>query len=229
MSIEYLNKICGNPYYAEPTIPYVGTNIPLSGSYIGQLIQVNNAAVPSGRSILRWNGTIWAPPAGEPIALKWRGAASPIAQVTPGVTTLTEIYGATSPIIPDYMLPDGLVFGASGWIIAINPAGVSGCLVALGLSGGIMTGTADYYYPHGATITPAPTGLGAPYNTRGRGFVTGGLFKGASGSGSGGGIVNNTHGTFVSGANRVWAMAKPSGLADQIRLEGYSFVSEGNL
>lgn len=210
---------------------YVGATLPALGSYIGQLIQVDNSAVPSGRSILRWNGTIWAPPRGEPIAVKWRTAAAPIANVTPGVTTLTEIYGASagSPIIPDYMLPDGLVFEASGWIAAYNTAGVSGCVVGIGISGSIMTGNNESYYPHGSATTPAPTGLGAPYNTRGRGMVSGGLFKGASGNGNGGGIMHNAHGTVVAGATRVWAMAKPSGVADRIQLDGYSFVSEGNL
>lgn len=210
---------------------YVGATLPALGAYIGQLIQVDNSAVPSGRSILRWNGTIWAPPRGEPIAVKWRTAAAPIASVTPGATTLTEIYGASagSPIIPDYMLPDGLVFEASGWIAAYNAAGVSGCMVGIGISGSIMTGTTESYYPHASTVTPAATGLGASYSTRGRGIVSGGLFKGASGAGNGGGIFINTHGTVVAGANRVWAMAKPSGVADRIQLDGYSFVSEGNL
>lgn len=210
---------------------YVGATLPALGAYIGQLIQVDNSAVPSGRSILRWNGTIWAPPRGEPIAIKWRTAAAPIANVTPGVTTLTEIYGASagSPIIPDYMLPDGLVFEASGWIGAYNAAGVYGCVVGIGISGSIMTGNNESYYPHGSVTTPAPTGLGAPYSTRGRGIVLGGLFKGASGGGNGGSILSNAHGTVVAGANRVWAMAKPSGVADRIQLDGYSFVSEGNL
>lgn len=218
-----------NPSSCGPI--YNGTTLPLPTGGDCLRIRAINPAVPKGWSWLEWTGAIWAPPRGEPIAVKWRSSAAPIANVTPGVTTLTEIYGASagSPIIPDYMLPDGLVFEASGWIAAYNAAGVSGCVLGIGISGSIMTGTAEFYYPHAAGVTPTATGLGAPYNTRGRGIVSGGLFKGAAGSGNGGGIINNTHGTVVAGANRVWAMAKPSGVADRIQLDGYSFVSEGNL
>lgn len=77
---------------------YVGATLPALGSYIGQLIQVDNSAVPSGRSILRWNGTIWAPPAGELIAAAASSTPGPLALVTPGVTTLTQIWA--SEVIP---------------------------------------------------------------------------------------------------------------------------------
>lgn len=212
--------------------PYVGSAIPTATmARKGDLIQVDNPAVPLGRSILRCTGTIWAPPRGEPIAEKWRTPGAYIVSTVPGVTSLIEVYGASngSQVIPDYMLPFGLVFEASGWVQAFNPAGVSGCILGIVLSGSVPTGAFTYNYPYSASVIPQQYGVGPSYNMRGRGIVDATSFRGADGTGGGGAIVSNVHGTFVPGSNRVWVMAKPSKIDDSIRLDGYSIVSEGNL
>ena len=233
MSIEYLNKICGNPYYAEPTIPYVGTNIPLSGSYIGQLIRVDNAAVPGGRSILRWTGAIWAPPAGEPIAAAASSTPVPLALVTPGVTTLTQIWA--SAVIPDYMIPELLEFEIDANLGVKNPSPVAGYMVGVGISGAIPTGTSQYSYPASFFGTPGATffaGIGGAWTgKRAQALRHFGAFKHPDPYAAGGGAARsaNTCGNFVSGSNRVYAMAKPSSVSDQVQFDCVQVYSKGNL
>lgn len=212
---------------------YVGTNIPLSGSYIGQLIQVDNAAVPGGRSILRWNGTIWAPPAGELIASTPAGLTT--AGVTPAVTDLTKIW--ESPVIPDYMLPIFLEMEISGNMGARNAggAGVAGCVLGCGIVGSVPTAIIAFSYPLSATVTP-PTAFsnGIGSGQSGKRML---IFRGASSfshqdpNSTVGGVIKDSGsmGNFVSGANRLYAMAKPSSVTDTIRLDGIQVWSKGNL
>ena len=206
--------------------PYVGSVLPPVGP-VGREILVDNAAVPSGCSKLRSNGTIWAPPAGELIAAVWRGA-SPVALVTPGVTTLTVVY--SSPVIPDYMLPANQKGRLTGNICAFNAAGVPNCMVALCISGSVpTTGYAfSYNYPLAQNVTPNSGGMGVAaisfceviLNNARANFMH---------PTSGGPLERNSGGNFVSGANKIYAMAQPSSVTDQIQFDGASFVSEGNL
>lgn len=208
---------------------------PASGTYVGQIIWVANPAVPRGRSRLEWTGTVWAPPAGEMIAAIWRGA-SPVALVTPGNTSLTVVY--QSQIIPDYMLPANIKARICGFMSAKNAAGVANCLLAMAISGNVPTVTYQYAYayPLGTAVTPNSAGIGiglTPTNPRtphcgiisvpnARNYFLQSFNAGPM-------EMASTDFQFVAGQNRVYAMAQPSGAADQIQLDGYSIVSEGNL
>lgn len=207
---------------------------PASGSYVGQIIWVANPAVPRGRSRLEWTGTVWAPPAGELIAAIWRGAA-PVALVTPGNTSLTVVY--QSPIIPDYMLPANIKASICGFMSAKNAAGVANCLLGFAVSGTVPTVgyQYDYAYPLSCIVTPSASGIGigmtpAP-KTRQCGTISlpnaRNYFLQPYNYGPL--EMSSTDFPFVTGQNRVYAMAQPSGAADQIQLDGYSIVSEGNL
>lgn len=215
---------------AENGAPYVynGTArpLPVAGDYIGQRIMVANAAVPRGVSRLEWTGAIWAPPAGELIAGIWCGA-NPVALVTPGVTSLTKIYA--SPVIPDYMLPDGLIFTANSIMSAANASGVSGCMLGVTISGNTPTGATAQLYARGATVTPGgnPLALGASVATAQRKATA---FRTSHGEmPSAFAFDLSPIGTFVSNACKLYAMAKPSGVNDQIRFDGASVISMGAL
>ena len=210
--------------------PYVynGTTRPLptAGDYIGQRIMVANVAVPRRVSRLEWTGTIWAPPSGELIAGIW-GSVNPVALVTPGVTTLTQIYA--SPVIPDYMLPDGVVFTTNAIMAATNAAGVYGCVIGVTISGSQPTDVLAQFYARGVTITPGgnPQALGTSVATA---YRKASAFRTSHGEVPSGLTFNATPiGTFASGACRLYAMAKPSGVADQIRFDGASVISMGAL
>lgn len=210
--------------------PYVynGTTrpLPVAGDYIGQRIMVANAAVPRGVSRLEWTGSIWAPPSGELIVGIW-GNANPVALVTPGVTSLTKIY--ESPVIQDYMLPDGVIARVDTVMCAINVAGVGGCILGVGICGAIPSGQNIINYPANASIIPDNIGgvgiSGASYYLKRKAgnFVHSGVYT------TGRNIDTNTCGPYNSGACKLYAMAKPSGVADQIRFDGASVISMGAL
>lgn len=212
---------------------YVGATLPALGAYIGQLIQVDNSAVPSGRSILRWNGAIWAPPAGELIAAAASSTPGPLALVTPGVTTLTQIWA--SEVIPDYMIPELLEFEIDANLGVKNPSPVAGSVVGVGISGVIPTGTSQCNYPASFFCTHGTTyfaGIGSAWTgKRAQAIRHFGAFKHpdpytTEGSSS---RDANTCGDFVSGSNRVYAMAKPSSVSDQVRFDCVQVYSKGNL
>lgn len=207
---------------------YVGATLPALGAYIGQLIQVDNAAVPGGRSILRWNGTIWAPPAGELIASAWRGS-SPVALVTPGAVAVTKIW--ESEIIPDYMIPSMLAMEMFGMAAAYNASGVPGCVLGFSLNNAVPSGASVFGYFLSASVTPPPFGAGVNSSIRAK-LQRNGAFVYNNGDGSsfsGGHLQSSTTGAFSSNAMRLYLMAKPSGIADQINMSGVSLVSVGNL
>ena len=195
---------------------------------IGAEAVVPNAAVPRGVSRLRRGAAVWAPPAGEPIATAAPSSdAAPIALVTPGVTTLVQIWA--SEIIPDYMVPNRLEMWVSGNLGVANASGIAGALVGLGLSGNVPSGTAEYLYPIASTRTPTIQfqGIGSSVDAR---LATrrGGLFKHCD-TAFATSYDQNPCGPFVSGNTKLYAMAKPSSVADQIRFDGAMVVSKGNL
>ena len=195
---------------------------------IGATAIVPNAAVPGGLSRLRRGASVWAPPAGEPIAIATPASdTAPIALVTPGVTTLVQIWA--SEIIPDYMTPNLIEVFVSGNLGVANPSGIAGALVGLGLSGNVPSGTFSHMYPIAVTRMPINqfTGIGSATDAR---LATrrGGFFKHCDPAGATS-YDQNTCGPFVSGNTKLYAMAKPSSVADQIRFDGAMVVSKGNL
>ena len=195
---------------------------------IGAEAEVPNAAVPGGVSRLRRGATVWAPPAGEPIAIATPSSdVAPIALVTPGVTTLVQIWA--SEIIPDYMTPNLIEVLVSGNLGVANPSGIAGAFVGLGLSGNVPSGTFEVLYPIASVRTPDSyfKGIGGTLSAR-LGTRRGGFFKHTD-SGLASSYDQNACGPFVSGKNKLYAMAKPSSVADQIRFDGAMVVSKGNL
>ena len=195
---------------------------------IGAEAVVPNAAVLGGVSRLRRGAAVWAPPAGEPIATATPSSdAAPIALVTPGVTTLVQIWA--SEIVPDYMVPNLLEMWVSGNLGVMNASGIDGAVVGLGLSGNVPSGAFAYMYPIAATRTPTPQffGIGSSIDPR---LATrrGGFFKHCDTSYATS-YDQNYCGPFVSGNTKLYAMAKPSSVADQIRFDGAMVVSRGNL
>lgn len=207
---------------------YVGANIPASEADVGQLIQVDNPAVPGGRSILRWTGALWAPPAGELIAMKWRDA-NPVALVTPGVTTQVLIW--QSEIIPEYMIPDLGTFEISGGLSAKNAAGIAGCLVMLG-----MSSTPTVCSALAGSITPNATGVGigvhgtypSPAYTHSSVVTRVRSFAGFMVPVNGGQFPGNNQGVDIPGQIRAMAVAKPSSTTDQIQFDGIRIISRGS-
>lgn len=200
----------------------------IAGIAIGATVSVPNSTVPSGWSTLRRGPAVWAPPAGELIAAAVPSSDSaPVALVTPGVTTLVQIRAIG--IIPDYMVPNRLEMWVSGNLGVMNASGIAGSLVGIGLSGNVPSGTAEYQYPIASMRTPNDSfqGIGSSIAAR---LVTrrGGFFKHCDAAFSSS-YDQNTCGPFVSGNTKLYAMAKPSSVADQIRFDGAMVVSKGNL
>lgn len=220
------------PFVRGSPLPFF-TTPPAVGRYIGQQILVPNPAVPRGQSRLEWTGTIWAPPAGELIAAKWRDA-NPVALVTPGVVALTQIWAGA--VIPDYMLPENIKCVITGALSVKNAAGAPGCRLLLSVSGSVPGTGTDLQHPIGSTITPTATGVGI--GTSGAGInktVNSAHVSVREGkdyfahAGNAGSLESMAVQPYVAGANRLYAMAIPSSTTDQFQLDGMSLVSEGNL
>lgn len=209
---------------------YVGSSIPPLGSYVGEFIQVDNPAVPGGRSILRWTETLWAPPAGELIAAAVSSTPSPVALVTPGALTLTQIWA--SPVIPDYMIPNLLQMEIVGNYGVSNGSGVSGAILGIGLCGAVpVKGGADDY-PLGLSLTPSVIFVGITSGTHGRRHVSrrgSAFYHQNGGSGQASGIEYASTGPRNPGSNKLYAMAKASHVNDSFRLEHIEVYSRGNL
>lgn len=237
-TVAGVEKQWNDSYWIAPAalgggIVYDGVTypLPLTAPYKGYKIAVVNPAVPDGWSTLKWTGMGWAPPAGELIAATPPGLTT--ALVTPGVTTLTQIWA--SQVIPDYMTPPNLEMEISGNIGVKNSAGVAGCIVGCGICGGTPSGASAFNYPISASVTPAS----AFYNGAGSGVVgrRALIFRGAASFqhpdpvSSTGGISKDSGimGGAVSGENRLYAMAKPSSPSDQVRFDGAQVWSKGNL
>ena len=209
------------------------TTPPATGQYIGQQILVPNPAVPRGQSRLEWTGTLWAPPAGELIAGKWRDA-TPVALVTPGVVALTQIWAGA--IIPDYMLPEHIKCTIKGALSVKNASGVSGCRLLLSVSGTVPPTGTDAHHPIGNAVTPTASGVGigtsgsGPTKTVNSSYVSVRAGKDYfAHTGNSGHLEGAAFQPYVAGANRLYAMALPSSAADQFQLDGMSLISEGNL
>lgn len=210
--------------------PYVGATIPTATSARrGDLIQVDNAAVPLGRSILRCTGTTWAPPAGEVLAVALPvDDNTPIYNQAPGGTSLVTIW--SSPVIPDYLLPNLVEFEICANVGLSNATGTAGAVIGVGISGVVPVGATTSAYPLAWTGTPQiyPTGPGDKVNAFGC------RRKGGFRHGGGAGTVatsydQNTCGAFVAGANKLWIMAKPSKTDDVCRFDGAIVRAKGNI
>lgn len=211
-----------------PFNPFASTAVPASGNYVGERIAVVNPAIfPRGWSWLEWSGSVWFPPVGEPIAVRW---ADPIRSVTPGVTTQVEIYGAdgnTSPIIPDYMLPDGIIFKNEMCGGIATPTTPSAYILGLNVGGDTPTNL-DGYNTHIANTGNTISGGGV----RGPnlGFNTLGKRSGTMMRGQGLGNRQSFDAqvcSFTPGGNRVWLSAKCGRTDDTVKLFGYKITSMG--
>lgn len=210
---------------------YVGSNIPASGSDVGQLIQVDNPAVPGGRSILRWTGTLWAPPAGEPIAIANVApttVAVPVADVTPGVTTVVQVY--QGPVIPNYMLPLGLRISTRAKFRITNPGtGVAGALLGCGISGSAPNMVNYNDFPNGVQVTPPTYQTGNNADVMKPSIRTSTLFGNSPASISTADSDNQYGLPFVSGSNRLYCTAKPSSVTDRVIFWWGIVTSDGAL
>ena len=218
----------GGSFGRVTALQVVALQAAIASIAIGATAIVPNAAVPGGLSRLRRGASVWAPPAGEPIATAAPSSdAAPIALVTPGVTTLVQIWA--SEIIPDYMVPNLLEMWVSGNLGFANPSGIAGALVGLGLSGNVPSGTFEVLYPIASVRTPTSQffGIGSATDAR-LATLRGGFFKHCD-TAYATSYDQNTCGPFVSGNTKLYAMAKPSSVADQIRFDGAMVVSKGNL
>lgn len=206
---------------------YNGTTIPLptpSVSLLGSKIPVVNPAVPRGYSWLECNGTAWVPPTGELIAGTWRNGAS-IAAVTPGVAaTVVTIW--ESVVIPDYMLPAGLVYLVRGAFVVKNASGVANALGGVGLCANTYVLSGNASFPVGFSATPDANGQNGG-QWQGLGLLEGGIFYN-QGNGNRS-LTFGTPGSFVSGQTKLRAVARPSGVADQYILDGASVISMGSV
>jgi hypothetical protein len=214
------------PYLGSPSNPFTSTAVPASGNYVGERIAVVNPAIlPRGWSWLEWSGSVWFPPAGELIATRW---ASPIRSVTPGVTAQVEIYGSagnTSPIIPDYMLPDKIVFKNEMCAGISTPTTSSAYTIGLTVGGSIaaLSGYNSHIAAQGNSSTVGVRG--APLGLSMLGMRNGSTMQcqalGTLQS------IDAPAGSFTSGANRVWLAAICGRTDDTVRLYGYNITSMG--
>lgn len=205
-----------------------------NGGALGQIVWLPNPAVPLGRSRLQWNGTAWVPPAGEPIILinpQLNGSA--IVDITPGVTTLLQIWA--SNVIPDYMIPDGLNMSIEGNIGAMNSVSQTNTvLLGFALSGSVPTAIAYGAYIPASNQTPNaafPKGLGSGIYYQRLISRYNDAFRGpdpvyGDGSVSLSGV---TTGYAVSNSIRLYAMANPGHISDRILFYRAAVYSKGNL
>lgn len=90
---------CG-PIYNGTTLPF-----PTGGDCFR--IRAINPAVPKGWSWLEWNGTIWAPPAGEVVAAESSDTyLVDIVATGFNISEFTYVF-ASSQVVPEYMFPIG--------------------------------------------------------------------------------------------------------------------------
>lgn len=199
---------------------------PSGGRYVGERIAMANPAiVPRGWSLLEWSGSVWFPPAGELIATRW---ANPIRSVTPGVTTQVEIYGSagnTSPIIPDYMLPDKIVFKNEMCAGISTPTTSSAYTIGLTVGGSIaaLSGYNSHIAAQGNANTVGVRG--APLGLSMLGMRNGSTMQcQALGNLQN---IDTPAGFFTPGANRVLIAAICGRTDDTVRLYGYNITSMG--
>lgn len=215
-------------------IIYNGTTIPLpvaSAANIGQQILVVNPAVPRGFSRLESTGTMWAPPSGELIVaanVPPVTAAQPVADVTPGVTTVVQVY--QGPVIPDYMLPLGLRIVTRAKFRITNPGtGVAGAQVGCGISGSAPNMLNYNDFPNGISVTPPVYQLGNNTEVIKPSIRTSSKFGNCPSSVSSTDSDDQYGLPFVAGANRLYCTAKPSSMTDRVIFWWGHVVSEGSL
>jgi hypothetical protein len=211
--------------YPSPTI---GTRVKMINPAVGNPV-VGGVLDLTNASWLEYIGNgKWAPPMGEDIASRY---ANPIASLTPGNLTLAELYGSTgnaSPVIPDYMLPNGIAWQMESSIACAKT----------------VTGSPKFGIGICATMPPTPFD-GSFMQLFFSNSITGGQgFRGPNlGTTSYGYRVGdsmpfqfptNYHTfyapsapPFVSGAMRVFAAVQSHDVADTFRMWSYRFVSRG--
>jgi len=201
-----------------------------SGGFLGQICWMPNTNVPLGRSRLRWNGTIWAPPAGENIICLFGAAGAAVAQVTPGVLTLSQVY--KSALIPDYMIPDGIAFGYHWEHSTKNASGVANSIAYVELSGATPTATDGGTALVGQSLNPSSSNWTNDQPHHGQRVGTQfahawGLFSQGSGAGQTT-QRSSVSGAFVSNGTYLYVMAKPTHVSDQENFISFRMWSVGN-
>jgi len=203
-----------------------------SGGFLGQICWMPNTNVPLGRSRLRWNGTIWAPPAGELIVSLYGASGNPIYQVTPGVLTLAQ--GGVGNVIPDYMLPDGITL-ASFWECSVKNAvsSVAGSIAYVTFGGSVPVDTSGGASFNGFSVTPTANGAGITDGRKNEQRV-GASFKGMWFFVPGIYFNNTTYratttGSFATGVTKPYFMVKASHVSDQFALYSFEVYATGNL
>ena len=215
------------------TIVYNPASLP-TPTYVGQQIYITNPAVPSGRSKVEWNGTIWVPPYGELIANIMGAGGAPIFNITPGVLTLTQLYAGS--VIPDVMLPDGLTFQSMWEMDIYSTTGVANCISLVTLSSTTPVSIAGGGNGmHATSVTPVAGGTtAATQNVVKTHQRIGTTIKGNYGL-WGITVGNNSparsvqKGTFGTGATKIYCMAQPSSVNDNFRLFSFQIWSAGGL
>lgn len=182
------------------------------------IVYAENPCTPEGVSKLVRNaaGTDFIPAIGECIVDL---VGLPLSQVTPGVLTLAEIYGAnvgSSPIVPDFMTPIGGIIELSIKAFVRNSvAPTAGSIVMGCFSGSLPDKTGVHEYPQAATALPDAAGYGIGESPT---ILQRASIKFTHGSQGGRSLQTWEH-PAVSGANRVWVMAKPSDINDVIAVQ----------
>lgn len=226
----------------SPTSPFTSTTTVATLAALAATgpdeIWIANPAVPRGKSKLVVNAarTNYVPPKGEAIVSLWGTPASQLRIITPGVLTFVELFGATgnlSPIIPDFMIPDGIIMEFVCYAGSKNTAGVPGANIGAMLSGSAtIEPSAPKYQLASFGYTPAtiPVGIAKPYSTliaRSGAVIGHGSGSTASISGLTTGGANTN--PFTAGAMRVRINGQASKVDDVFVIEGFTICSMGNL
>ena len=231
------------PYLGSDKNPYPGSTTPAELATLAATgpdeIWIANPAVPRGKSKLVVNAarTNYVPPKGEALASVWGTPEAPLRSISTGVLTFTELYGSTgdlSPIIPDYMIPDGIVMefvclAGSKYVTS----GLAGANIGACLSGAATVETGANKYPlaaFGYTPSTVPVGIAKPYSAliaRDGAVIGHGTGSTAAVSQIVAGGANQN--PFTSGAMRVRINGQGSKIDDTFVIDGFTLCSMGNL
>jgi hypothetical protein len=212
-------------------IPYVGSIVP--ATRIARQIEVDNPAVPCGRSVLTWGCKGYRLAAGEMLAGGFPpDSSSALVLLSPATTNRVIVW--QSEVIPDYLLPDGLEWTISLYCGVQNPAPSGNNIVGAGVTGTGLPADDVANYPAGIN-----TGAQASPN-----------YGGSCGFGAGNDGLQIRRGTqfrhplsftrttyaypsfmgsFAAGANRLMVGVKLAQADSQIRLDSVVAYSRGNL
>lgn len=206
---------------------YNGTTLPFPTGNDRLRIRAINPAVPKGWSWLEWNGTIWAPPAGELIAGIFSDYnTTPVADVIPGVTTPTEIWAGSS--IPEHMIPDRLLIRGSLQAMLINASGVAGANISLHVSSSPIATNGFNGIVSAYNLTPTALGAGNIWQALGLNYRWGNYIGGPDARGTAAGTLSDSN-PYTPGYGKLRLSVKPSSVTDRVKFYGAAIYSAGNL